>query len=198
MSTAIDYFFTVVSPWSYLGDARLRQITERYDVNLTHKPVNTPTIFSRTGGLQLKERSDQRKAYRMQELKRWRDQLNIELTLEPRFFPTNDQLAARTIVATQRIGKDPSELVHGLMRACWVEDQDVAEASVVKSVLDAVGLESEMLLAHADNEDCRSEIEANTEEAISRNVFGVPAYVIGDELFWGQDRLDFVERLLSR
>ncbi len=198
MSTAIDYFFTVVSPWSYLGDARLRQITERYDVNLTHKPVNTPTIFSRTGGLQLKERSDQRKAYRMQELKRWRDQLNIELTLEPRFFPTNDQLAARTIVATQRIGKDPSELVHGLMRACWVEDQDVAEASVVKSVLDAVGLESETLLAHADNEDCRSEIEANTEEAISRNVFGVPAYVIGDELFWGQDRLDFVERLLSR
>ena len=198
MTTAIDYFFTVVSPWSYLGDARLRQITERYDVNLTHKPVNTPTIFSRTGGLQLKERSDQRKAYRMQELKRWRDQLNIELTLEPRFFPTNDQLAARTIVATQRIGKDPSELVHGLMRACWVEDQDVAEASVVKSVLDAVGLESETLLAHADNEDCRSEIEANTEEAISRNVFGVPAYVIGDELFWGQDRLDFVERLLSR
>ena len=198
MTTAIDYFFTVVSPWSYLGDARLRQITERYDVNLTHKPVNTPTIFSRTGGLQLKERSDQRKAYRMQELKRWRDQLNIELTLEPRFFPTNDQLAARTIVATQRIGKDPSELVHGLMRACWVEDQDVAEASVVKSVLDAVGLESETLLAHADNEDCRSEIEANTEEAISRKVFGVPAYVIGDELFWGQDRLDFVERLLSR
>jgi 2-hydroxychromene-2-carboxylate isomerase len=198
MSTAIDYFFTVVSPWSYLGDARLRQITERYDVNLTHKPVNTPTIFSRTGGLQLKERSDQRKAYRMQELKRWRDQLNIELTLEPRFFPTNDQLAARTIVATQRIGKDPSELVHGLMRACWVEDQDVAETSVVRSVLDAVGLESETLLAHADNEECRSEIEANTEEAISRKVFGVPAYVIGDELFWGQDRLDFVERLLSR
>ena len=77
MSTAIDYFFTVVSPWSYLGDARLRQITERYDVNLTHKPVNTPTIFSRTGGLQLKERSDQRKAYRMQELNRWRDSPSV-------------------------------------------------------------------------------------------------------------------------
>ena len=198
MTATVDYFFTVVSPWSYLGDARLRELTKRYGVKLTHRPVNTPTIFSRTGGLQLKDRSEQRRTYRMQELKRWRDHLNVELTLEPQFFPTNDQLAARTIVAVQQAGEDPSELVHALMRACWVEDQDVAETSVVRSVLDAVGLESETLLAHADNEECRSEIEANTEEAISRNVFGVPAYVIGDQLFWGQDRLDFVERLLSR
>ena len=125
MTTTVDYFFTVVSPWSYLGDARLRELTKRYGVKLTHRPVNTPTIFSRTGGLQLKDRSEQRRTYRMQELKRWRDHLNVELTLEPQFFPTNDQLAARTIVAVQQAGEDPSELVHALMRACWVEDQDL-------------------------------------------------------------------------
>ena len=134
----------------------------------------------------------------MQELSRWRDHLGVELTLEPRYFPTNDQLAARTVAAVRQSGEDPSELVHALMRACWVEDRDVAEASVVKSVLDTVGLESETLLARAESEECQNEVETNTEEAISRGVFGVPTYLIGDQLFWGQDRLDFVERALAR
>ena len=198
MTATVDYYFAVVSPWSYLGDARLREIADRYGATLKHKPVNTALIFSRTGGLQLKDRSDQRKAYRMQELSRWRDHLGVELTLEPRYFPTNDQVAARTVAAVRQSGEDPSELVHALMRACWVEDRDVAEASVVKSVLDTVGLESETLLARAESEECQNEVETNTEEAISRGVFGVPTYLIGDQLFWGQDRLDFVERALAR
>ncbi|MED5406912.1 MAG: 2-hydroxychromene-2-carboxylate isomerase [Pseudomonadota bacterium] len=198
MTATVDYYFAVVSPWSYLGDARLREIADRYGATLKHKPVNTALIFSRTGGLQLKDRSDQRKAYRMQELSRWRDHLGVELTLEPRYFPTNDQLAARTVAAVRQSGEDPSELVHALMRACWVEDRDVAEASVVKSVLDTVGLESETLLVRAESEECQNEVETNTEEAISRGVFGVPTYLIGDQLFWGQDRLDFVERALAR
>ncbi len=198
MTSTVDYYFSVVSPWSYLGDARLREITGRYGATLKHKPVNTPTIFSRTGGLQLKDRSDQRKAYRMQELSRWRDHLDAELTLEPRYFPTNDQLAARTVAAARQSGEDPSELVHALMRACWVEDQDVAEPSVVSAVLAAAGLDAGKLMSLAESEASRNEIDANTEEAISRGVFGVPAYLIGDQLFWGQDRLDFVERALAK
>jgi 2-hydroxychromene-2-carboxylate isomerase len=198
MTATVDYFFAVVSPWSYLGDARLREIADRYGATLKHKPVNTALIFSRTGGLQLKDRSDQRKAYRMQELRRWRDQLGAELTLEPRYFPTNDQLAARTVAAARQSGEDPSELVHALMRACWVEDQDVAEPSVVSAALATAGLDADKLMSLAESDACRNEIDANTEEAISRGVFGVPAYLIGDQLFWGQDRLDFVERALAK
>ncbi len=198
MTATVDYYFSVVSPWSYLGDARLREIADRYGATLKHKPVNTALIFSRTGGLQLKDRSDQRKAYRMQELRRWRDQLGAELTLEPRYFPTNDQLAARTVAAALQSGEDPSELVHALMRACWVEDQDVAEPSVVSAALATAGLDADKLMSLAESDACRNEIDANTEEAISRGVFGVPAYLIGDQLFWGQDRLDFVERALAK
>ncbi len=198
MTATVDYFFAVVSPWSYLGDARLREIADRYGATLKHKPVNTALIFSRTGGLQLKDRSDQRKAYRMQELRRWRDHLGAELTLEPRYFPTNDQLAARTVAAALQSGEDPSELVHALMRACWVEDQDVAEPSVVSAALATAGLDADKLMSLAESDACRNEIDANTEEAISRGVFGVPAYLIGDQLFWGQDRLDFVERALAK
>ena len=197
MTTAIDYYFSVVSPWSYLGDARLREIAVRYGVALTHKPVNTTTIFLRTGGLRLKDRSDQRKTYRMQELARWQDYLGVELTLEPRHFPTNDQLAARTIAAVRQTGEDPSDLVYALMRACWVEDLDVAKPAVVTAALAAAGLDADKLMILAKREASQSEVDANTEEAISRGVFGVPAYLIGDQVFWGQDRLDFDERALS-
>ncbi len=197
MTRSIDYYFSVISPWSYLGDARLRAIASRYQVTLNHKPISPATIFSRTGGLQLKDRSNQRKAYRMQELTRWRDHLGIELTLEPRFFPANDQLAHGAVVAARQSGEDPSELVHALMRACWVEDQDIADPSVVSAALMAVGLDVEKLITLAKSEASRNEVDANTEEAISRGVFGVPAYLIGDQLFWGQDRLNFVERALA-
>ncbi len=198
MTATVDYYFSVVSPWSYLGDPRLREMAVRCGAALKYKPVNTALIFSRTGGLQLKDRSDQRKAYRMQELRRWRDHLGAELTLEPRYFPTNDQLAARTVAAARQSGEDPSELVHALMRACWVEDQDVAEPSVVSAALATAGLDADKLMSLAESDACRNEIDANTEEAISRGVFGVPAYLIGDQLFWGQDRLDFVERALAK
>ena len=197
MTTSIDYYFSVISPWSYLGDARLRAIASRYQVTLNHKPISPGTIFSRTGGLQLKDRSDQRKAYRMQELTRWRDHLGAELSLEPRFFPTNDQLAHCTVVAARQSGEDPSELVHALMRACWVEDQDIADPSVISAALTTAGLDVEKLMTLAKSEASRNEVDANTEEAISRGVFGVPAYLMGDQLFWGQDRLTFVERALA-
>ena len=197
MTRSIDYYFSVISPWSYLGDARLRAIASRHQATLNHKPISPTTVFSHTGGLQLKDRSDQRKAYRMQELTRWRDHLGIELTLEPRFFPANDQLAHGTVVAARQSGEDPSELVHALMRACWVEDQDIADPSVVSAALMAVGLDVEKLITLAKGEASRNEVHANTEEAISRGVFGVPAYLIGDQLFWGQDRLNFVERALA-
>ena len=197
MTRSIDYYFSVISPWSYLGDARLRAIASRHQAILNHKPISPTTVFSRTGGLQLKDRSDQRKAYRMQELTRWRDHLGIELTLEPRFFPANDQLAHGAVVAARQSGEDPSELVHALMRACWVEDQDIADPSVVSAALMAVGLDVEKLITLAKSEASRNEVDANTEEAISRGVFGVPAYLIGDQLFWGQDRLNFVERALA-
>ena len=197
MTRSIDYYFSVISPWSYLGDARLRAIASRHQVTLNHKPISPGTIFSRTGGLQLKDRSDQRKAYRMQELTRWRDHLGAELTLEPRFFPTNDQLAHGTVVAARQSGDDPSELVHALMRACWVEDQDIADPSVVSAALTTAGLDVDKLITLAKSETSRNEVDANTEEAISRGVFGVPAYLIGDQLFWGQDRLKFVERALA-
>jgi len=200
MPETIDYYFTVTSPWSYLGDARLRAIADRHGWRINHKPVDMGDVFAVSGGLPLAKRPPQRVAYRMMELKRWRARLGVPLTLEPKFFPAADTAARRLILAAQHDGLDArrlGELVHAFMRLVWVDEKDIAETATLAAVLDSMGLDSAHLLARADAADIDAAARANTEQAKSIGVFGAPTYVIGGELFWGQDRLDFVEEKVS-
>ena len=197
MRKTIDYYFTVTSPWSYLGDIRVREIAARCNVTLQHRPVNAGEIFSKTGGLPLKDRSAERQAYRLRELARWRERLGIELNLEPEFFPASSQLADKVIIATRDSGIDPGPLTNAFMRAVWVEDENIADPEVVKTVLNAQGLDAVILMASAQQEETARLLATNTEEAISRGVFGLPSYVIAHDLFWGQDRLEFLESSLT-
>ena len=200
MSKTIDYYFTVTSPWSYLGDARLRAMAGRHGWRINHKPVDMGEVFAVSGGLPLAKRPPQRVAYRMMELKRWRARLGVPLTLEPAFFPAVDKMARRLILAAQHDGLDAQrlgDLVHAFMRTVWVDEKDIADPATLTAVLDGMGLDSAHLLARADTTDIDSVDRANTEQAKRIGVFGAPTYVIGDELFWGQDRLDFVEEKVS-
>ena len=197
MRKIIDYYLTVTSPWSYLGDARLREITGRCNATLQHRPVNAGKIFSKTGGLPLKDRSHERQAYRLRELARWSERLKIELNLEPRFFPASSELADKVIIATQDAGIDPGLLTNAFMRTVWVENEDIADPKVVKTVINAQGLDAVTLMAAAQQQETARMLAAHTEEAISRGVFGLPSYVTADDLFWGQDRLEFLESSLA-
>ena len=197
MRKTIDYYFTVTSPWSYLGDIRVREIAARCNVTLQHRPVNAGEIFSKTGGLPLKDRSAERQAYRLRELARWRERLEIELNLEPTFFPASSELADKVIIVTRESGIDPGPLTNAFMRTVWVEDENIADPEVVKTVLDAQGLDAVILMASAQQEETARLLATNTEEAISRGVFGLPSYVTAHDLFWGQDRLEFLESSLT-
>ena len=197
MRTNIDYYFTVTSPWSYLGDIRVRKVAARCNATLQHRPVNAGEIFSKTGGLSLKDRSAERQAYRLRELARWRERLKIELNLEPKFFPASSQLADRVIIAVRASGIDPGPLTNAFMRTVWVEDENIADPEVVKTVLDAQGLDAVILMASAQQEETARLLATNTAEAISRRVFGLPSYVTAHDLFWGQDRLEFLESSLT-
>ncbi len=200
MPKTIDYYFTVTSPWSYLGDARLRAIAGRHGWRINHRPVDMGDMFAVSGGLPLAKRPPQRVAYRMMELKRWRDRLGVPLTLEPKFFPAADTMARRLILAAQHDGLDAprlGDLVHAFMRAVWVDEKDIADPATLTAVLDGMGLDSAHLLARADAADIDAAARANTEQAKRIGVFGAPTYVIDGELFWGQDRLDFVEEKVS-
>ena len=169
----------------------------RCNATLQHRPVNAGEIFSKTGGLSLKDRSAERQAYRLRELARWRERLGIELNLEPEFFPASSQLADKVIIATRDSGIDPGPLTNAFMRAVWVEDENIADPEVVKTVLDAQGLDAVILMASAQQEETARLLATNTEEAISRGVFGLPSYVTAHDLFWGQDRLEFLESSLT-
>ncbi|HJM03408.1 MAG TPA: 2-hydroxychromene-2-carboxylate isomerase [Arenicellales bacterium] len=193
----IEYYLSVVSPWSYLGHRRLCDIARANSAEILYLPIDSSILFAKTGGLALKDRSPQRKRYRMQELRRWRSRLELELNLEPQYFPTDSNLASRVIIGAIEAGHDVAELVYELMRTVWVREEDVSETSVVIGAIERSGGSVDDLLAAANHSNVQDIIIENSEQAVSKGVFGVPSYVVGEEVFWGQDRLEFLDLFLN-
>lgn len=193
----IEYYLSVVSPWSYLGHKRFCDIARDNSAEIHYLPIDSSILFAKTGGLALKDRSPQRKRYRMQELRRWRSRLELELNLEPQYFPTDSNLASRVIIGAIEAGHDVAELAYQLMRAVWVREEDVSETSVVVGAIERSGESVDDLLAAANHSNVQDIIIENSEQAVSKGVFGVPSYVVGEEVFWGQDRLEFLDLFLN-
>jgi|TARA_B110000263_G_scaffold246728_2_gene258281 2-hydroxychromene-2-carboxylate isomerase len=198
MKAEIDYFFCLRSPWAFLGIQRMNDIVARHNTLLNYKPVKIRKVFEATGGVTLTQRSRQRKAYRLMELKRWSDYLGINLNLAPRFeFPETDFDAARTVIAAIQRGYEPGKLVSGYLRGMWIEDRDISDPPTIRSIIAESGYDSEFLLQTSCEPKIEAIFEANTQEAIKKGVFGIPAWVLNGELFWGQDRLEFLDRRLA-
>ena len=193
----IEYYLSVVSPWSYLGHRRFCDIAKENSAEILYLPIDSSILFAKTGGLALKDRSPQRKRYRMQELRRWRSRLELELNLEPQYFPTDSNLASRVIIGAIEAGHDVAELAYQLMRAVWVREEDVSETSVVVGAIERSGGSVDDLLAAANHSNVQDIIIENSEQAVNKGVFGVPSYVVGEEVFWGQDRLEFLDLFLN-
>lgn len=196
MTQTVDYYFALASPWSYFGQPRVVEIAKRTGAVLAYKPVDPGRVFPAAGTLRLKDRPPARKAYRMMELKRWRAHLGVPLNLEPKFFPVNESLAAHMVVAARQAGHDPGPLTYAFMRAVWAEERDIADTETMDAVAESCGFVGATLRAAAEGVEAEAEHDANCEEAIGRQVFGLPTYVLNNELFWGQDRLEFLERAL--
>ena len=193
----IEYYLSVVSPWSYLGHRRFCDIARGYSAEILYLPIDSSIVFPKTGGLALKDRSLQRKRYRMQELRRWRSHLKLELNLEPKYFPTDPKLASCVVIAGTEAGHTVTELVYELMRAVWVREEDVSEPSVLKSAIERSGGDATELLSVASQPHVQNIFSENSERAVTKGVFGVPSYVVGEEVFWGQDRLDILDMFLN-
>lgn len=197
MSKVIDYYITLISPWAYLGSQRFAEIAQRQRAQVRVKPVNFGEIFPRTGGLPLAKRAPERQAYRMAELKRWSKYLGIQINLEPAFFPAPEQTAACMVIAAGETGGQPLELAQAFGRAVWEQERNIADVGTCEAIAMETGHHAVDLLAKALDPATRSRHEALTEEAVTRGVFGAPSYVYRDEIFWGQDRLDFLDRALA-
>ncbi len=193
----IGYYLSVVSPWSYLGHRRFYDIARAHSAEILYLPIDSSIVFPKTGGLALKDRSLQRKRYRMQELRRWRSHLKLELNLEPKYFPTDPKLASCVVIAAIEAGHNVTELVYELMRAVWAREEDVSDPPVIKSAIERSEGNVAELLSAANQLHVQSVFSENSERAVTKGVFGVPSYVVGEEVFWGQDRLEFLDTFLN-
>ena len=199
MTRVVDYYFAVVSPWSYLGHDRFVALAARHGATIGVKPIDLSRVFPVSGGLPLPKRAPQRQAYRLVELRRWRDHLGMPLNLQPKFAASGGELAARWILAAAEGGAAAAlDLAGAIMRARWAEERDIADEATLAAIAAALGQDGSGLAARAAAPDIQARYDACTQEAIDRQVFGVPTYVYRDEPFWGQDRLDFLDRALAQ
>ena len=194
----VDYFFATVSPWAWLGHARFVAMTRAAGASVRVKPMDLGEIFPVTGGLPLAKRAPQRQAYRLVELKRFADHLGVALIPQPAYFPVNGNAAALLIIAAdEAAGADAAlDLAGRVGAAIWAQQRNVADAAVLQALLAEAGLPASLAERAADPA-IAARYAAYTAEALGAGVFGAPSYVIDGELFWGQDRLDFVERRLQ-
>ncbi len=192
----IDYYLFPLSPFSYLAGLKLEEVAARHGAEIAYKPVQLMRIFSETGTLPPKDRHVSRRRYREQDLRRLAAATGLPLNLQPRHWPTNPVPASAAIISAGEVGGgDMGRLVHGLLGAVWAEDRDIAEDEVVRDILSQAGFDPTVadrgLLTAVET------LERNTDEALRRMVFGAPSYVVGDEVFWGQDRLPLLDAHLA-
>ena len=194
----IDYFFSTLSPYTYLAGTRMEEVAARHGAEIVYKPLDIIALFARTGGTPPKDRHPSRQEYRAQELVRQAEKLGMPFNLKPAYWPTNGAPSAYAIIAAVKAGGgDLGALVHGFTRAVWAEERDIARDDVIRDVLDSAGFDPGLadsgLLTGAET------YAANLEEAVSRGVFGAPFYIVAetDQRFWGQDRIEDLDRHLA-
>jgi 2-hydroxychromene-2-carboxylate isomerase len=198
MSATIDYFFAPNSPWTFLGHQRLTDLAQAHGAVVRVMPVDLGQVFSVSGGLPLPKRAPQRQAYRLAELRRFAQYLKVPLKPEPAHFPVAGDPAAKLIVATdaQEGWVSAMRLTGAIGAAVWVQERNIADEATLAQLLDECGLPAS-LLAQSKGEDVQARYAANTAAAVEAGVFGAPTYLTKGELFWGQDRLDFLARHLA-
>lgn len=192
----LQVFYGISSPWAYFGAQRARKVADKASAKLVLRPIR---IIEANGGIPLRNRPDSRQDYHAVELNRWRKYLDIPLNLKPKFYPCRTiETAAQAVIAVQQAGLDAFGFSFAIQRGLWAEDRDIADIDTLREFARAtIGEEGARLVRDPQPQNVQEEWLGNLAEAERRGIFGTPTYVVGDELFWGQDRLGFVERTLT-
>ena len=200
MPQSVDYYFAPQSPWAYLGHQRLRDVAQAAGAAVRVRPVDLGgKVFPISGGLPLGQRAPQRQAYRLVELKRFSEHLGAPLNLQPRYFPVGGDDASRLIIAVDVLAGAQAalDITGAILAAVWAQERNIADPALLAQLLSEQGLPAQAM-EKSHSQEVQERYEQYTQEAIAAGVFGAPSYVVDGEIFWGQDRLDFLERRLGR
>ena len=199
MTKTVEYFLAPQSPYAYLGHDRFVSITKKAQATVLIKPFDVAKIFSLSGGVPVAQRPLQRQAYRLVELQRWSSYLNKPFVLQPAFFPVSGDPGSKLIIAAQQAyGTEKALALAGALgSAIWAEEKNITDLMTLEAIASNLKLDGAKLVAALESDAVLKSFNQHTEEAIAAQVFGVPWYRIDGDDFWGQDRLDFVERALN-
>ena len=196
MPEMIACYYSLSSPWAYFGGPELVALAQRHNAKISLKPFDFMEVVPKNGGVPLRTRPQARQDYHAVELDRWRKHLNMKLNLKPKFYPTNNKPAGHMVIAAQAWGLAAQTLSHALLRALWAEEQDIALPETRIAIANALGMDGKALQAAETSDVVTGQYQANTREALEQGVFGAPSYVWRGTIFWGQDRLAFLDRAL--
>lgn len=198
MKKTVYYFHSLSSPWAYMGWPKFKSLIDKHNLHVIVRPTR---IVPPNGGIPLLSRPDARRHYHEVELDRWRKRLNMPLVLRPKHYPTQNEFCARMVIAADQLGWGQDKVLalsHALLHTLWREEKDVMDAAVRVATANALGLDGAKLLSMQDTPDIMAAWKSSEQEAQARGIFGTPTWVYEDVLFWGQDRLDFLDEALSR
>lgn len=197
MSVTVDYYFSAVSPWAYIGHDALHDMVDRHAVTINYRPVALMSVFERAGSLPLGQRHATRQSLRWLELQRWREKRTLELNLQPAHWPYAFATADRTIIAAIAAGHEPAALIRAIYAGTWAEEKDLADEAVLTETVDAVGLPGAQLVEASKSDAVGNIYDENSDEFVAIGGFGSPSYVLKGEMFWGQDRINLLEDAIT-
>jgi len=197
MPRQVDYYFSLSSPWAYVGHKAFRDVVATHGASVNHKPVVLGDLFSETGGLPLIKRHPVRQRYRMVELQRWRDKRGLNFHFQPKYIPLNARLADGVVIAAIEAGLDPDPFLRRAFPAIWEQELNLADPATVIRIADDAGFPGKKLVERSGSAEIEAAYEKNRQDAIAADVFGSPVYVLDGEVFWGQDRIELLADALK-
>lgn len=197
MARQIDYYFSIQSPWAYMGHALFEDLARAHQLKVNYKPVLLVDLFSETGGLPLAKRHPARQRYRLVEMQRWRDKRGLNFHIRPKHWPFDVKLADGTVIAAIEAGHNPEPFLRRAFAGVWEKEEDLADAATLMRLADEVGLPGAQLVERASSDAIAAIYEQNRQDAIAADVFGSPAWVLDGEIFWGQDRIELLADALK-
>jgi len=198
MSKYVDYYASLASPYTYMGGRRLPEIIENTGADFHIKPIMGGQVMAATGGLPVAKRHPARLAYRLVELDRWKRHWSIPMNIQPKFFPVNDSNAGQMVIAARQARQDAIALSNVFLACVWEGEQDISDTATLITAANGAGFDGDGLAAKIGDATVMAEYQANTDEAVARSVFGSPTYFVDGDMFYGQDRLEMVERALRQ
>jgi len=193
----IDFYFSFISLYTYIGYEAFQALVQKYDLEVTYKPIDLHAIFTAGGGLPVSKRPPQRQAYRFVEMQRWAIARNIPLVLKPKHHPSNPELGHRMLLAAIANKQDIKDFVGNALKVLWVDDLNIEDHEVMIAVADKSGLNGRLLYEQSNDVNIKNQIDSLTQEGVERQIFGTPFFFYKNEPFWGQDRLEMLEELIA-